>query len=127
MTYLYALVVPDVDEVKIGYTMYPRQRIQALRRQYGATAKFIALSPGTRNDERIAHEGLRNFEVRREWFSAGALPVRKTIAQIRQATDDQFMCGVNTKIRNYHRAISLMEAREWSILITCRALLQQRT
>lgn len=96
---IYAASIRRLGVIKIGHTLYPRDRICSLRRQYGQKVRYIALAEGSMNQERILHESLWQHCIGAELYPSGVAAIRRAVAAIRAKTDVEAMRQVNKKTR----------------------------
>ena len=73
--YIYAIKEVETGAVKIGISCDPLKRIKTLQTGNSSRLEIVAIrhAPNGLADERAAHERLKDFRVRGEWFSPDAL------------------------------------------------------
>ena len=73
--YIYAIKEVETGVVKIGISCDPLKRIKTLQTGNSSRLEIVAIrhAPNGLADERAAHERLKDFRVRGEWFSPDAL------------------------------------------------------
>jgi ribosomal protein L30E len=68
MGFIYFIVDTDKNQVKIGYSKYPTNRLKQLATATSSNLVLAATIPGDRKSEVQYHRHFAMYKCRREWF-----------------------------------------------------------
>ena len=68
MGFIYFIVDPDRNQVKIGYSANPTKRLKQLETATSSKLVLAAAIPGDRKIEADYHYHFAMYKTRREWF-----------------------------------------------------------
>lgn len=66
----FVYILRDKDQVKIGFSKNPRNRIATLQNNSGRALRVAACIPGTLEDEQRLHARFSTYRIHGEWFAA---------------------------------------------------------
>lgn len=66
--FIYFILSPDCEAVKIGFASDPEARLRHLNTAHHEALDFLILLPGTRQDEAYLHTLFQAKRLNREWF-----------------------------------------------------------
>jgi len=68
MGFVYFIIDPDKNQVKIGFSSHPEERLKQLSTATSSKLVLAKAIAGTRKVEADYHRYFGRYKVRREWF-----------------------------------------------------------
>lgn len=67
-SYIYFVLAPEVNRIKIGFSVKPNERYKALKTSSPVKLILLGFINGTQQEEKMLHEKFSKYRFNLEWF-----------------------------------------------------------